>query len=306
MQSRALAAGTDWRVDDLLCSAGPGDRRFEERHDGVCIALVTDGTFQYRTTQGAALLAPGALLLGNDGHCYDCGHEHGVGDRCLSFHYTPALFEGVAAALPGVRRSFLPRARLPALEALLPLAVAAEMARDEGDGAALEEVALRLAGAVLTLLAEGQPVAPGPSRRDERRVSRALRRIEADPAEPLSLATLAAEAAMSPYHFLRTFRRLTGATPHQYLLRRRLQAAALRLRRSRESIAAIAFEAGFNDLSSFNRRFRRVMGQSPGAYRRGGEGAARRLIGRTLLRCGLAALDNRRPAIYKGCRYSGA
>jgi AraC family transcriptional regulator len=41
----------------------------------------------------------------------------------------------------------------------------------------------------------------------------------------------------------------------------------VRLRRSRESVAAIAFDAGFNDLSTFNRRFRRVMRVSPSAYR---------------------------------------
>jgi AraC family transcriptional regulator len=56
-------------------------------------------------------------------------------------------------------------------------------------------------------------------------------------------------------------------TPHQYVLRTRLNRAALRLRRSDEPVAAIAYDAGFNDLSSFNRRFRRVMGKSPSAYR---------------------------------------
>jgi AraC family transcriptional regulator len=43
----------------------------------------------------------------------------------------------------------------------------------------------------------------------------------------------------------------------------------VRLRASREPISAIAFDAGFNDLSTFNRRFRRVVGVSPGAYRHG-------------------------------------
>ena len=41
----------------------------------------------------------------------------------------------------------------------------------------------------------------------------------------------------------------------------------MRLRASNEAISAIAFDAGFNDLSTFNRRFRRVTGLSPGAYR---------------------------------------
>jgi len=72
---------------------------------------------------------------------------------------------------------------------------------------------------------------------------------------------------MSPYHFLRTFRGIVGMTPHQYILHTRLHRAAVRLRRTDDSIAAIAFDAGFNDLSTFNRRFRRKMGLTPGAYR---------------------------------------
>jgi AraC family transcriptional regulator len=76
---------------------------------------------------------------------------------------------------------------------------------------------------------------------------------------------------MSPYHFLRTFRHVVGMTPHQFVLRTRLHRAAVRLRRSDEAVSAIAFDAGFNDLSTFNRRFRRVIGVSPSAYRTGRE-----------------------------------
>jgi AraC-like DNA-binding protein len=78
---------------------------------------------------------------------------------------------------------------------------------------------------------------------------------------------MARKAGMSPYHFLRVFRHVVGMTPHQYLLRTRLSRAAAALRRSGETISSIALEAGFEDLSTFNRRFRRLMGESPGAYR---------------------------------------
>jgi AraC-like DNA-binding protein len=105
------------------------------------------------------------------------------------------------------------------------------------------------------------------SRRDERRVSAALRLIEARAEEPLALADLARDSAMSPYHFLRTFRQVAGMTPYQYLLRTRLNRAAVRLRTSDAPVSVIAFDAGFGDLSTFNRRFRRLMGCSPGAYR---------------------------------------
>ncbi len=272
--AHCLASGPGWKVNDVVCTAGPDDRPFEERHDAVCIAVVTQGTFQYRSTQGAAVLAPGTLLLGNEGDCFECGHAHGTGDRCLAFHFAPEHLAAVVAAVPGARRTAFAVAHLPPLPQLMPLLAAAEAARDANDGAALEELALRLAGAVAATLADTGRTARPPRRRDERRVTAALRRIEAGADAQLSLADLAQEAATSPYHFLRIFRQLVGMTPHQYVLRTRLHRAAVRLRRTAEPISAIAFDAGFNDLSTFNRRFRKMMGASPGEYR-----ARRRVAG---------------------------
>jgi AraC family transcriptional regulator len=269
LTSRFLASGSGWRVDDVICNFGPDDRPFEERHDGVCVAAVTAGTFQYRSTLGSAVLAPGSLLLGNDHHCFECGHEHGVGDRCLSFQFAPEFLEAVAAEIPGARAIAFTVPRLPPHPGLLPIIASAQAARDDGVGADFEEVALRLAGAVCAALAAGKKRVRPPSARDERRIAAALRLIQAQPDKRLPLATLAAAAAMSPYHFLRTFRAVVGMTPHQYVLHTRLLRAAVQLRRTREEISAIAFAAGFNDLSTFNRRFARILGRSPSAYRAG-------------------------------------
>jgi AraC family transcriptional regulator len=267
MRHVTLASGPGWSVSDVVCSAGPHDRPFEERHASVCIAVVTHGTFQYRSAQGSAVLAPGALLLGNEGTCFECGHEHAVGDRCLSFHFAPDYIEEIATAVPGARWTAFTVPRLPPLPALMPILAAAEGARENRDGAELEELALRLGGAVLAALADAKLAAHRPSQRDALRITRALRRIEAEAQEPLALADLAREAAMSPYHFLRIFNQVAGMTPHQFVLRTRLHRAAVRLRRSDESVVSIASETGFNDLSTFNRRFRNIMGCSPSVFR---------------------------------------
>lgn len=267
LTSHVLASGTGWRVEDVVCTSGPHDRPFEERHDGMCIAAVTRGTFRYRSSLGSAVFAPGALLLGNHGYCFECSHEHGVGDRCLSFQFAPQFLEAVTSAVPGARRVSFTIPRLPPNNGSLPVIVAAEVARDDGDAAAFEELALRVAGAVSGALAESKGNAPPPSARDERRISAALRHVEARADEILPLTDLARDAAMSPYHFLRTFRALVGMTPHQFILHTRLNRAAIRLRRTSENISTIAFAAGFGDLSTFNRRFQRIFGQSPSAYR---------------------------------------
>src|SRR6202012_5993310 len=95
-----LASGLGWRVHDIVCSAGPCDRAFGERHTAVWLAVVLQGSFQYRTTQGAAALAAGSILLGNPGHCFEFGHEHAPGDHCLSFLFDPPCFETILADIP--------------------------------------------------------------------------------------------------------------------------------------------------------------------------------------------------------------
>src|SRR5262245_29151823 len=90
---RLLAKGEGWKVEDVLCTFAQRDRAFEERHSTVAIALVTSGSFQYRASMRGCgpggskrrgeLMTPGSLVLGNSGQSFECGHEHGAGDRCL-------------------------------------------------------------------------------------------------------------------------------------------------------------------------------------------------------------------------------
>lgn len=260
---RMIAQGPGWSVADVVCDHGPQDRPFEEQHGAVSIAAVTAGSFQYRTRQGRAMLVPGALLLGNAGACFECGHEHGRGDRCLAFHFDPTYFESIAADIGGAPKFAVPS--LPPMTKLVPLLAAAEAARDESESGLWEELTLRIAGAALTLNASARP--PSQTSRNEKRMTAAARRIEASAHESLTLASLAREAAMSPYHFLRTFRRMVGMTPHQFILHTRLRRVAVRLRTRADAVSAIAYEAGFNDLSTFNRRFRTSMGAGPLAWR---------------------------------------
>lgn len=91
--------------------------------------------------------------------------------------------------------------------------------------------------------------------------------IEHQLAEPLSIGQLAAQCALSPYHFARMFRESFGVPPHQYLLARRLDRARAWLRNSSMSLSDIALACGFTSASHFANRFRHAIGATPGAYR---------------------------------------
>ena len=259
--TKTLASGNGWVVCDAICTSGPQDRPYEEQHDSFMIAAVVGGTFRYRAGCESEVLSPGALLLGNLGRYFECGHEHGTGDRCVSFHYTPEFFERSGAS------SAFPVHRVPPLAELTPWLVEARLALQAPEKVAIEELAHGLVGAVLGILGENREVNHVATAADERRVSTTLRYIEANLAEALPLAQLAAIASMSEFHFLRVFKQVTHVTPHQYILRARLREAALQLKANGEDVLSIALAAGFGDLSNFNHAFRNEFGVSPRNYR---------------------------------------
>lgn len=275
MWSRILGQGDGWHVADVVCTCGPQDRCFEEQHPYVTIAIVVEGTFQYRGSlnhSGAAheLMTPGSLLLGNAAQYFECGHEHSSGDRCISFRYTPEYFERIVADSEISRRQREFRMlRLPPLRPLSrTLAKAcAGLVRGPNANTSWEELGVEIAAETMRLAHGSSTRVISASPSTLARVTRAVRVIERHADGELFLGSLAQEAGLSPYHFLRTFEQLTGLTPHQYIRRMRLRAAAMRLLSETKKVLDIALDCGFGDVSNFNRAFRAEFGLSPRKYR---------------------------------------
>ncbi len=271
MRKRTIAAAEGWSVGEFVCDAGPGDRPFEERHDGFAIAATLAGSFTYRGEAGEATLFPGALLLGNAGQCFACGHAHSRGDRCVSLNLAPEAFAEIAAAAAGSSRYRFAADAAPPHAALTPLVAGLESLARLRSPLRIEERALEAAARIVAIVAGSALVPPRASARELGRVAAAARAIECwNGDEALDLAALARIARLSKFHFLRVFRRAVGATPHQYLIATRLRRAAARLSETSESVTAIAYDSGFGDLSTFNARFRAAFGRTPSEYRRGG------------------------------------
>lgn len=89
------------------------------------------------------------------------------------------------------------------------------------------------------------------------------RAIDEDVSGDHSVRTLAALASMSPFHFIRCFKRVVGTTPHSYVRFARLRAAGRLLCDPNLPIASVAFDVGFQDLSVFNHAFRETFGMTP-------------------------------------------
>lgn len=100
-----------------------------------------------------------------------------------------------------------------------------------------------------------------------RRLLRAKDVIDARHRDPLDVPALARTAHLSPAHFSREFRRTFGESPHQYLLTRRMERAAVLLRNTDRTVADICFTVGLSSVGSFTSSFGWIFGLSPTAYR---------------------------------------
>jgi AraC family transcriptional regulator len=268
MHTRTLHDGASLRVIDYRCTAGPNDAPFVEVHELSSLSFVRAGSFGCHVGTAHHELVPGSTLLGRSGDEYVCTHDHHAGgDECLSIQLSPTL----AAELQHGMRPLITGSVPPIAE----LMIAAELAQASAAGAStlsIEETSLLFLMRYAAVV-RGKSAAPlKVHAKAGRQMIDAAHWIEAHAEEPISLEDVAAYAQQSPFHFLRLFSKVIGATPHQYLVRTRLRRAARLLASDERRVTEVAYAVGFGDLSNFVRTFARAAGASPRAFRQATRG----------------------------------
>jgi AraC family transcriptional regulator, regulatory protein of adaptative response / methylated-DNA-[protein]-cysteine methyltransferase len=117
-----------------------------------------------------------------------------------------------------------------------------------------------------------RPNAASPASENAAAIVEACRRIEAAEELP-KLEDLAASVGMSPFHFHRRFKAVTGLTPKAYAAAHRARKVREALRQADTSVTEAIYAAGFNSNSRFYETSDEVLGMTPTAYKRGGEDA---------------------------------
>jgi len=116
-----------------------------------------------------------------------------------------------------------------------------------------------------------------------------LRRARDHIDRPLDLASLAAVAGISRYHFQRLFTATYGLSPAAHLSQRRVERAQDLLRATNLTVTEVCHLVGFSSLGSFSSRFRELVGETPSAFqRRWAATGAPRIPGCFILMRGLA------------------
>lgn len=235
-------------------------------HEEMVIAVTQAGAGRCVTRGTASVGTPQTVMVFNPGE----PHQGGVtGDApwCYrSFYLGPDLLTTLGDETFG-RRITLPWFREAVVNDpdLARSMLAAHRAIDGGAGRLMRETLL-LEALALLFRRHGAPAphlpVPGREGRPVQRVAAALRD---DPAADWSVATLAALAGMSPFHFCRAFRKETGLAPHAFLTQARLDLARRRLAAGMAP-AEVAAATGFCDQSHLTRQFKRCYGITPGLW----------------------------------------
>ena len=112
-----------------------------------------------------------------------------------------------------------------------------------------------------------EPLPPARGALDARRLQRVTDFIDTHLREDLTIAMLANEACLSPFHFARAFKAATGTAPHRYLTNRRIEYAKRLIEKGRLPLAEVAELCGFSSQAHLTRWFKRIVGTTPHEYR---------------------------------------
>ncbi|SFU44685.1 helix-turn-helix transcriptional regulator [Xenorhabdus koppenhoeferi] len=134
------------------------------------------------------------------------------------------------------------------------------------NGNTLLKETMLLSSLAWLIMRYGQTYITGPELSDaEKQIFVIKEYIDAYAENDISLNQLAEMTQLSPWHFLRQFKKIIGVTPHVYLILARLRMAR-RLLIEGNSILNVAIRCGFSDQSHFNRHFKNAVGITPGMF----------------------------------------
>lgn len=285
-------SGESLQQRTVLC--GGGYRHHYEGAMPLSVKSFRGGTAHYRTARGRYAVNEGDWLILNDGEHYALDFESATPMRSTVVFF-PSGWADVVARVFREREQRLvdapdePGSAVVFLETVMPRDDRVIPRLHELDAACrrqtvsepwLEEKLRDLLAAMLLSQRDHRaraarlPAARATTR-DEvfRRVCRGRDFLGATACGAPALADAARAAALSPYHFQRSFRTVFGETPHAFATRCRLERAR-QLLRARWEVADAALAVGYGSYSAFHAAFTRHFGCAPGAFRKKPEAPA--------------------------------
>ncbi|NLR64827.1 helix-turn-helix transcriptional regulator [Chitinophaga varians] len=263
-------------VHNFLCQCQQCNLSAWEHQDTFSIAFIRQGNFVFKVFRNDLDAFNGLFLVCKPGYEHRVGHVHEMPDQCTIFSF-PAVNVDQLEEQGRELSWFL---KNPDLHAVL-IKATPEMEylhhrifnllqKPHFPRLWVEQMMLELFSLVLS---RGQHKVIPPLTDKQKRnhlpvISSVKTFINENLSEDITLPQLAAAGHLSPFHFNRLFKQMTGITPYNYLLQVRLKEAHLQLRHSSQPVTHIAFDTGFNSLEHFSAAYKKQFGLAPSQMRR--------------------------------------
>lgn len=236
----------------------PRQRHAKHSHERATLCFVLQGAFTQTYGPHTLECAPSTLLFYPAGEAH-ADSFHDLKTRCFVIELKPSWLEGldVTSVLTDKGASF--RGGRPSGLALRLYDEVCEL--DEFSHLSIE-------GLLLEMVAEISRSARPNHDSPPTRIALVKELVDSHLQEPLTLAELAAQAGTHPVYLAQAFRKACGCTIGEYVRERRIEFACRELINMDNTISEIAAAAGFFDQSHFTRTFKRVLGVTPGLFRK--------------------------------------
>ncbi len=268
-----------YRIVDFRCHCVECSVTDPEYNTSFSLSFIRNGFFEYRTFRRQDEVHAGRLLISKPGYEHTTRHIDNQPDVVTIFDFRRSFYEEYILDVFGDQLPFLLKnpdihsvmaQATPGLE-YLHQRIYKKIRSGKYDSLEMDEWVLELLSQVMELLAGSKSPGNIPDKMKQYHlgtVERARDFILSHFQEPVSLAQLAAHCLVSPFHFSRVFRSITGSSPHQYLSSVRLTHASILLGETNDPVSEIAYACGYNSPEHFVTAFRQFHRVSPGAFRR--------------------------------------
>ena len=244
----------------------PGYHLLRERYDSFLILLVENGVVEAVLEGKETKVYPGQVLLIN---CYE-RHEYGSreGAQVLWAHFDGKQALDFFNAVIEEKGNIITTLRENEIRTLLEsifYGLSGKKKETEGEYSVYLHLLMNI---LMNSESNGQSGESDPFKK-------VVSYINAHFSEDISLNSLAEMIHLSPYYFVRAFKKKVGMTPHQFLIETRIASAKYYLASSNTGIVEVAQMAGFKDESAFCSSFKKRTGMTPLEYRNGIKQSAR-------------------------------
>ncbi|MEF2145410.1 MAG: AraC family transcriptional regulator [Desulfovibrionaceae bacterium] len=242
-------------------------RHFHRRY---ALGVIEQGAMAFRYMGRELVADAGRVNLVVPGEAHDGHAATGSGWTYRMFYLEPLWLSRAASELTGRVSAYLPHFCAGVLDdPVLAASIRQLHLRLDTGGISALEAQTRLYGLLARWVSRhaDQNVAPREPGKESDAVRTARLFLERRMDEDVSLEELASATNLSPFHLARVFCRSMGLPPHAYLTQMRINRAR-QLLSGPQPLADIAVSVGFADQSHLNRHFKRIVGVTPGRYRK--------------------------------------